>query len=107
VPAVVPGSLVAPEDPDLTPPVLVFQPRLDFPSIAFLRRAEGTVLVRALVDETGRVSEVRVVRPSVQRLGFDEEAVAHARKRRYRPATKNSVPVKTWVTIEVRFVVPK
>jgi len=106
-PAVAPGSLVAPEDPDLTPPVLVFQPRLDFPSIAFLRRAEGTVLVRALVDETGRVSEVRVVRPSVQRLGFDEEAVAHARKRRYRPATKNSVPVKTWVTIEVRFVVPK
>jgi protein TonB len=103
---VVRGALVAPDDPELVKPVPVREPRLDYPALALARRIEGTVVLRALVDETGAVRDVRVVQPSGVRFGLDEAAVANTRRRRYRPASKDGVPVKTWVTIEVRFALP-
>jgi len=61
---------------------------------------EGTVGLRVLVDENGAVIEVEVVRGTKH---LTEAAVAGVERWRYRPATKNSVPVKVWIPVTVRF----
>ena len=48
----------------------------------------------------GEVKDVKVVR-SIPEL--DEAAMAAVRRWRFKPGTKNGVPVATWVAIPVRF----
>ena len=91
------------KDPALVPPVLLSQPRVEYPPIAVRLRAEGLVELRALVDETGNVIEVTQVRCSRPGLRFEEQAERHVRGRTYRPATKSGVPVRTWLPIVVNF----
>ena len=56
--------------------------------------------MRVLVNEKGGVDDVQVLRKfQTPDLGVDEACVAAARKYRFRPASKNGVPVKTWTTV--------
>ena len=41
------------------------------------------------------------------RSGLNEAATENARRRRYRPGTKDGVPVKVWIPITVNFVLPR
>jgi len=75
--------------------------------LAAERRVDGTVELRALVDETGRVAEVSVVKALPRGAGFEEAALRHARSRLYRPGTKDGVAVRVWMSITVSFVSPK
>ena len=99
-----PGTLVEASDPKLVAPVVVSRGELRYPPFARLREIEGTVALSALVDEKGHVAEVRVVRATPPKMGFEEAALEHARTRRYKPGTKEGVPVRVWVPIVVRFV---
>jgi TonB family protein len=67
------------------------------------RRLSGTVWVNALVDETGRVTEVALVRSSAPGLGFEDAAMRQLHSRVYRPAMKRGVPVKVRLPIKVEF----
>jgi TonB family protein len=67
------------------------------------RRVSGTVWVRALVDETGAVTEVTLDRASPTGLGFEDAAMRSVRTRVYRPGTKRGVPVRVWLPIAVEF----
>jgi len=49
----------------------------------------------------------KVVSVSRPGAGFEDEAVRHARTRRYRPATKGNVPVRVWLPLVVTFRNPK
>jgi protein TonB len=73
-------------------------------------RLTGTiaVVVRALVDETGRVAESAVAQASGQppEYGFDEAALRRVRSRKYRPARRNGQPVPIWVMVRVEFRPP-
>jgi TonB family protein len=103
-PAVVrPGTLIDLSDPGLRPPVVVEQAAARYPPGAQARGLGGSVELRALIDETGRVAEVSVVKVEPRGLGFEEEALRHARSRRYRPATKDGVAVRVWMPITVSF----
>jgi TonB family protein len=62
------------------------------------------VLLRVLVDESGRVAEVRIVR-AVELL--TETAVNAVRAAACTPARRGDVPVKEWVEIPIRFELPK
>jgi TonB family protein len=97
------GSLVDPGDPALTPPVLVREVKAVFPDIARVARATGIVEVRALVDENGNVTDVALVRSSRPGVQFEVEADRAVRRFKYRPGTREGVPVKTWVRVRVRF----
>jgi TonB family protein len=104
-----PGSRPAdPSDPGVKPPVLVSEEPLGYPVRAVGRRIATSVVVRALVDEQGRVVEAAVVQASGQppELGFDETALKRVRSRRYRPARRNDVPVSIWVVVRVDFRPP-
>jgi protein TonB len=61
------------------------------------------VVIRALVDENGKVVAARVAEGDPSRLGFDEAALDAAYKMVYRPATKDGVPVKMWIELPVTF----
>jgi TonB family protein len=41
------------------------------------------------------------------KAGLNEAAMDNVRKRKYRPATKEGVPVKVWVPVRVQFKLPK
>jgi len=101
-----PGAMVDVNDPGLTPPVLASQTRSRYPPLALARRLSGTVWLEALVDETGAVIDVSLVRASPQGLGFEDAAMKLVRMRVYRPATKQGVPVRVWLPIAVEFRVP-
>jgi TonB family protein len=102
-----PGALVELTDPGVVAPVLERKPPLAYPPLAQLQKVEGTVLLSALVDEKGQVVDVRMVRPSGKPQGLDQAATLHVRQRRYHPATKDGVPVKVWVNVEVHFRLPR
>lgn len=101
--AVEPGSLVDLTDPLLTPPVLVSEDRPRYPPAALRAGIEGSVVVSAVVTETGVIGPLTIVRASPRGLGFEDEALRFVRTRRYRPATKQGVPVRVRMEMVVEF----
>lgn len=80
--------------------------RLDpvYPALAVARQLEGMVIVEALVDEEGRVQEVRVLRSNGV---FDRAAVEAVRQWRYSPVLLNGRPEKFLLTVVVSFSLTK
>ncbi|PYQ20870.1 MAG: hypothetical protein DMF79_09450 [Acidobacteria bacterium] len=102
-----PGTLVNLSDPGVIPPVVERAPAPLYPPIALRQRAEGAVELNVLVDEKGTVVDAQVVQGQPGRSGLNEAALDSVKKRRYRPATKDGVPVKVWMSVRVRFELPK
>jgi len=102
-----PGTLVELSDPGVIAPVPTATPPLQYPPIALTRRIEGRVEVSILVDERGNVTDAKVTTGAGGKSGLNEAAMSNARRRRYRPATKDGVPVKVWVPVTVNFVLPR
>jgi protein TonB len=98
-----PGDLVDAGDPEVSPPVFLSGRPVGYPPVAERLQREATVLIDALVDETGAVTEAKVMESSVSGLGFEAAALRQVRSRRYRPATKNGVPVRVWMRVRVNF----
>jgi TonB family protein len=63
------------------------------------------VELNILVDERGVVTDAKIV-SGAGRMGLDEAAVDNAKRRRYRPATKDGVAVKVWMPLRVAFKLP-
>jgi protein TonB len=106
-PPVQPGALVEMGSPGLVAPVVQRKPTLAYPPAALRLRLEGSVELRALVDETGAIANVQLVSAPESRLGFGEAAMEYVRKWRFRPATKDGVPVKVWFPIKINFDLPE
>jgi eukaryotic-like serine/threonine-protein kinase len=84
---------------------------IEIPDAIYPAAARGTgreprVLLAVLVDEHGRVAEVRVKEGDSSGLGFDEAAVAAAWRARFLPATRNGAPVRSWSELMIDFVSP-
>lgn len=101
------GTLVDTGDPRLVAPVVVSETKPRYPPLARDRGIEGSVELTALVDETGRVAEVRLTGARPAKMGFEEAALQAVRTRQYRPGTKDGVAVRVWLPIVVRFVVKR
>jgi serine/threonine-protein kinase len=107
VPPIRPGALVQLSDPGVMAPVALTTPSLQYPPIALRQGIEGRVELTILVDEKGNVTDARVTTGAGGRSGLNEAAMENARKRRYRPGTKDGVPIKVWIPITVNFVLPR
>ena len=59
------------------------------------------------MDEKGKVADVKIVVEPSRRSGLGHAARQNVKKRRYRPATKDGVPVKVWIPVRVQFKLPK
>ena len=84
-----------------TAPTLLYTIEPEFSEEARKARFEGTVVLWAEVDPSGRAVNVRVLR-SVG-LGLDEKATAAVAQWRFKPGTRNGKPVPMPATIEVNF----
>jgi periplasmic protein TonB len=71
-----------------------------YPDIARQSRIQGTVIMEAILDATGKVESVRVLRSEPL---LDEAAVRAVRQWRYTPTELNGVPVPVLMTITIRF----
>jgi len=92
-------------------PTVVRNPRLiaavapSFPAKA--RRAgihEATVLVQAVIDTEGRVSDPVVLRCTRPGFGFERAALKVIREWRYEPGLQDGRPVTVYFTIPIDFV---
>ena len=105
-PAIRPGTLVNLSDPGVVAPAVAKKAPLQYPPIALRQRIEGTVELNVLVDEKGNVADTQVVR-SAGGGGLDDAAKDNVKRWKYRPASKDGVPVKVWVSVRVEFQLPK
>jgi len=64
-------------------------------------RVEGNVIVEAVIDERGRVSNVRVLRGLP--MGLDQAAVDAVRSWTFEPAKLGGRPVKVYYSLTVKF----
>jgi protein TonB len=104
------GTVVM-DPPATPPPVLVsaeidsryaasFQP--DYPGSELRQEKEGVVKVRVLIGVDGRIKAVEQV--SSPTPGFFDATRRHAlAKWRFRPATRDGIPVESWKVMTVRF----
>ncbi|MCI0691706.1 M56 family metallopeptidase [candidate division KSB1 bacterium] len=84
-------------------PQIVHQVTPVYPVIAKKAGIEGTVWLKILIREDGRVEKVEVFKSTKSEMGFDEAAIAAAQKFEFEPALKNGQPVATWVALPFRF----
>ena len=73
-----------------------------YPPVAARQRITGTVLVSALISETGDVIDVKILKAE-GRFGFDDAAVRAVRSTKFSPAMKDGKRVKTWLGIPIQF----
>ena len=81
-------------------PEAITQVQPTYPDLARDAGVDGTVLVQALVDKTGHVRDVRLVK-SIPML--DASAEAAVRQWVFKPALSNNKPVAVWVAVPIHF----
>lgn len=71
------------------------------------RRAgvQGVVFVEAIIDERGKVTDVRVLRGLP--MGLDRSAVEAVEQWRFKPAMLDGRPVKVYFTLTVTFTIQR
>ncbi len=72
-----------------------------YPRIYLLAGIEGEVFVHATIDENGKVEKVEVVKATDKEFG--PAAVDAIKQWKFKPATLDGKPIKTEVTIPVKF----
>jgi TonB family protein len=95
------GDLVDYSDLD-APPHPLAPPRPIYPALALRQRVESTVMVTALVSETGDVVDVKVLRGD-PRFGFNDAAIRALRATKFSVPMKNGKHVKTWFPQTINF----
>ena len=69
--------------------------RADYPRLAMQQRARTTVILSALISETGTVMEVRILRGD-PRFGFNDAAMRAMKSARFTAPMKDGKHVRTW-----------
>jgi protein TonB len=86
-------------------PELVSSLKVEYPPIARQQGIRaGRVIVLVLVDEDGKVSQARLQQGVASKSGINEAVIDAVRRARFRPASKNGIPVKMWrpVVVDVK-----
>jgi TonB family protein len=94
------GDLVGP-GPGVVEPELATRLSVNYPLAARQERVSGRVVILALVDENGVVQSARIQAGVASRSGVNQAIVDAVKKARFRPATKDGVPVKMYKAIPV------
>lgn len=87
--------------PGISPPVPTFQPEPSYTEEAKKAKLQGAVMLSVVVDESGKVTDIKVMKSLGK--GLDEKAAEAAAKWKFRPATRYGRPVPVNVTIEMKF----
>ncbi|HEX7664591.1 MAG TPA: TonB family protein, partial [Polyangiaceae bacterium] len=88
----------------LVPPTLKARAEAEYPADALRDRIEGTVGLELSIDVLGNVTDAKVVQPAGH--GFDEAALAAAKKFVFEPAKNNGIPTASVVQFGYEFHLP-
>ena len=88
---------------DVTKPEVINRAMPSYPPAALRQKVEGTVLLSLLVNESGKVADVKMLREAGGPTGLNEAAIAAVKKWTFRPAVKAGKKVKVWVTYPIVF----
>ena len=86
---------------DVQPPEKVHSPQPQYTEIARKARVQGVVIVQAIIDKEGNVTNVKVLKGLS--MGLDDEAVKAIKKWKFKPATLNGKPVDVYYNLTVNF----
>jgi general secretion pathway protein A len=86
---------------NLQPPKPVWSPAPNYPSIARVGNVGGAVLIDAVVDETGKVSDMKVISGDPV---LRQAAMEGLRMWKYQPARLNGQPTAAHVQVRIDFV---
>jgi len=86
---------------DVNPPEKTFAPQPQYTEIARKARLQGVVIVQAIIDKGGNVTNVKVLKGLG--MGLDQAAVDAIKKWKFDPATLNGKPVAVYYNLTVNF----
>jgi periplasmic protein TonB len=99
------GDGAVPGGPGVTLPVPILRATPKYTIEAMRARVQGIAMVECVVLPDGTVGDARVTRSLDRVFGLDDEAIAAAKRWRFRPGLLNGKPVPVIVTIELAFSV--
>ncbi len=86
---------------EVQPPEKVFAPQPRYTEEARKARVQGVVILQAVIDSLGNVTEVEVVKGLPE--GLDQSAVDTVRTWKYRPAVHEGQPVAVYMNLTISF----
>jgi len=86
---------------DVKPPERVYSPQPAYTEIARKARIQGVVIVQAIIDKQGNVTNVKVLKGLP--MGLEEAAVEAMKQWKFKPATLNGRPVTVYYNLTVNF----
>ena len=86
---------------DVQPPVKVSAPSPQYTEIARKARIQGVVIVEAIIDKVGNVTNVKILKGLP--MGLDTAAADAVKKWKFKPATLNGKPVAVIYNLTVNF----
>jgi protein TonB len=97
-----PGDLLPLDRVDIAPALIK---RVDpkYPLQAFNMGISGTVIVNALISETGDVLRTEILKGVKGGYGFEKAAETAVRQWKFRPAEKGGIPVRVWKSMDINF----
>jgi protein TonB len=99
------GDGATPAGPGVTMPTVIERVSPRYTADAMRARVQGSVLIECVVLRDGSVGDARVMRSLDRHFGLDEEAIAAAKRWRFRPGLLKGQPVPVVVSIELTFSV--
>lgn len=86
---------------DVKAPVVIRRVEPMYTEEARERRISGIVIIEAIIDRTGRVTDAKVLKPLP--YGLDQMALDAIRQWEFRPATLNGEPVEVFFNLTMNF----
>jgi protein TonB len=87
----------------VTIPTLVVETKPKYTPEAMRARVEGSAVVQCTVTKAGICTDIHVVQSLDPKYGLDQEAIDTVRQWRFRPGTREGLPVDVIVDIQVEF----
>lgn len=94
-------------DPSVTMPEVIQRVAAVYPKDALTARAEGLVVVVAMVGSDGTVRDVQVKRHVEGWPSLDQAAIDAVKKFTFKPATKSGVAIDMQTRVAIEFSLPK
>lgn len=89
------------------PPERISFPQPEYPRMLLEARIEGSVVLEAVIDTTGRAESESIKTISSTNRAFEAPAKDALRKAIFRPGRVRGQPVRVLVHLPLRFVIPK
>jgi TonB family protein len=86
---------------DVAPPVKITSPPPQYTEIARKARVQGVVIIEAIIDKQGNVTNVKILKSLP--MGLDTAAAVAVKKWKFEPATLNGKPVAVIYNLTVNF----